>query len=107
MVSVIAKFAGEPIELVVDAVSEKDTQEQALSVVAPNGAVILVLPPQVDLSKYNNKHVVSIRTDSHVATKPLALKLYNKLTKLLEDGLIKVKYSIFTDVLHWELNIVF
>ena len=88
---------GTPVQFVYDAVSEKDTQEQAWDVLSPGGTLLLILPSQVDKDKYKDKSVYDkVIGNVHTpAVRPLGISLYSKLTSLLESGKIKVRKFTF------------
>lgn len=83
---------GAPVELVYDAVSQKDTQEQAWDIVAPKGSLVLVQEPTVDKDKYKDKSIVSVVGNVHYPqVRKLGASLYDKLTSLFESGALKVR----------------
>ncbi|KAH8112705.1 GroES-like protein [Phellopilus nigrolimitatus] len=88
--AVAAALGGAPAELVYDAVSEAGTQAQAWDVLAPGGALVLLLPPQVDRAKYPDKTLVDVFGNVHApAARALGVSLYGKLTQLLADGTLQ------------------
>ncbi|KLO11437.1 GroES-like protein [Schizopora paradoxa] len=90
VVSEAKKILGGPIDLVYDAVSTKETQVQALDIVASGGQVISVLGVQVDKAVYPDKTVTAIFANVHVPNvRALGVSLYSKLTELLATGALK------------------
>lgn len=85
-----------PIKYIYDAIALKETQEPAYEVLAPGGTLILVSPFSVDKSKVDkSKRVADVFGTAHdAAQKSWALSLYKNLTKLLENGDIKVCYDL-------------
>ena len=92
VVAEIAKILnGKPVDLVYDAISMQDTQDQAWDVLAPGGELVLVLPSLVDKDKYKDKHTVFEVGNVHTSNvRALGVELYNVLAQWLEDGTIKV-----------------
>lgn len=87
---------GAPVELVYDAVSEKDTQAQAWDILSPKGSLVLVLEPTVDKEKYKDKSLVGVFGNVHAPQlRKLGVSLYAKLTSLLESGSLKVRSLVF------------
>lgn len=83
---------GAPIELIYDAVSEKDTQEQAWDILSPKGTLVIVLWPTVDKDKYKDKTLFKVFGNVHAPhLRKLGVSLYAKVTSLLESGALKVK----------------
>lgn len=87
-----------PIKYVYDSIALKDTQEPAYEVLAPGGTIILVLPFAVDEAKVDkSKTVVQVHGSAHdPAQREVGVSLYKNLTKLLEDGHIKVSSANMT-----------
>ena len=85
------KITDEPIEIVYDAVSEKNTKEQACEITAPGGTLILVLKGDIDQDKTKGKHIVRVVGIVHApGLRKLGVSMYSNLTQLVEDGDIKV-----------------
>ncbi|KAL5525561.1 hypothetical protein ACEPAG_6897 [Sanghuangporus baumii] len=79
-----------PVKLIFDAVSDKSTQNQAWDLLASGGQLVLVLAEEVDKEKYKDKIIVAVQGTSHYPPgRALVVSLLGKLTKLLEDGVIK------------------
>ncbi|EJD07036.1 GroES-like protein [Fomitiporia mediterranea MF3/22] len=80
-----------PVELVYDAISEKDTQQQAWAVLAPGGTLVLVAVNGAHVEKDKGKTVID--TVFAVLQTPelrqFGAGLQSKLTRLLETGKIK------------------
>ncbi len=92
VVSEAKKILSGPIDLVYDAVSTKETQAQALDIVAPGGQIVSVLGVQVDQANYPGKHITTIFANVHVPNvRPLGVSLYSKVTELLASGALKVR----------------
>jgi len=90
VVSEAKKILGGPIDLVYDAVSNKETQTQALDIVAPGGQVVSVLGVQVEEANYSDKHITTIFANVHVPNvRALGVSLYSKVTELLASGALK------------------
>jgi len=76
-----------PPNIVYDAISE-DTQEQAWSILAPGGTLILVLPPHDSLkTESQGKKCGQIFGNVHVQ-RELGVKMYAHLTEMLASGKI-------------------
>ncbi|EAU87359.1 hypothetical protein CC1G_02118 [Coprinopsis cinerea okayama7 len=89
-----------PVTLVYDAVSTKDTQELGIKILAPNGTIVLTLPPEVEAS--DGKEVIFARAPKEFPrVYQLLTELYPKLTGLLEERVIK---PIRVEVLPGGLN---
>ncbi|THH04873.1 hypothetical protein EW145_g5210 [Phellinidium pouzarii] len=88
----VSKITSLPVQLVFDAVSEKDTQKQAWDLLAPGGTLVLAgRIIKVDTAKYPDKTIIgdvfgSVRVPGG---RELGVSLYSKLTQLLADGSIK------------------
>ncbi len=97
VVSEAKKILGGPIDIIYDAVSSKETQIQALDIVAPGGQVISVLGVLVDQANYPDKHITVMHADVHSPNvRSLAVSLYSKVTELLmASGALKVRLYIF------------
>jgi len=90
VVSETKKILGGPIDLVYDAVSNKETQAQALDIVAPEGQVVSVNGVHVDQASYSDKHITTIFAVVHVPNvRALGVSLYSKVTELLASGTLK------------------
>ncbi|EJD07037.1 GroES-like protein [Fomitiporia mediterranea MF3/22] len=79
-----------PVALVYDAVSEKDTQQQAWDVLGPGGTLVLILR-EAYVDKNKGKTVIdTVFADLHSSElRQLGASLQSKLTRLLETGAIK------------------
>jgi len=90
VVSEAKKILDGPIDVVYDAVSTKETQAQALEIVAPGGQVISVSGVQVDQADYPDKHITTILGNVHVPNvRALGVSLYSKVSELLASGALK------------------
>lgn len=89
----VKKITSEPIDFVLDSISEGGTQEQAWEILAPGGTLVLTLRPTVDKEKYNDKHLLHLFAAFHY-DKPLGITFAKFLPKLFEEGLIKVSLKI-------------
>lgn len=91
----VKTITSEPIKYIYDAISLKATQEASYELLAPGGTLVLVLPFVVDAAKVDNsKTVAQVAGTAHDPTqRELFVGLYKNLTKLLEDGDIKVSSS--------------
>ncbi|KAH8112680.1 GroES-like protein [Phellopilus nigrolimitatus] len=94
--AVTAALAGTPVDLVYDAVSEPSTQTQGWDLLAPGGALVLVLDGKiekvkVDKAKYPDKTLVDgVAGNVHLpCARKIGVSLYSKLTQLLGDGSIQ------------------
>jgi len=78
------------LDLIYDAVGNKEVQTQALEALAPGGQLIAAAHVHVDKAVYPDKHFVSFFGDLRLpANWPLGASLYSKLTDLLESEAIK------------------
>lgn len=87
----VKEILGEtPVELVYDAISEKDTQQQAWDVLTPGGTLVLV-SREAFVDKNKGKTVIdTVFADLHSPElRQLGASLQSKLTHLLENGTIK------------------
>ncbi len=92
VVSEAKKILAGPIDIVYDAVSSKETQTQALDIVAPGGQVVTVLGVLVDQANYADKHITTVHANVHGSNvRALAVSLYSKVTELLASGALKVR----------------
>ncbi|KLO10292.1 GroES-like protein [Schizopora paradoxa] len=90
LVSEARKILDDPIDIVYDTVSSKETQAQSLDLVAPGGQVISTLFLQVDKADYPDKSITEIYADLHLPNlRALGVSLYGKLTELLASGALK------------------
>jgi len=90
IVSEAKKILGGPIDLVYDAVSNKETRVQALDIVAPGGQVVSVNAMHVDDASYSDKHITTIYAIVHLPNvRALGVSLYGKVTELLASGALK------------------
>ena len=78
--------------VVFDAISEKETQETAWEVLAPGGALTLVLPPLIDADREPKKHLFNVKGGNvHFPyLRDLGYALYTQLPRLLAEGKLKV-----------------
>ncbi len=96
VVSEAKKILSGPIDIIYDAVSTKETQTQALDIIAPGGQVISVLGVQVDQANYPDKHITEIQGNVHDPNvRALGVSLYSKVTGLLASGALKVRFYTF------------
>jgi len=90
VVSEAKKILSGPIDIIYDAVSTKETQTQALDIIAPGGQVISVLGVQVDQANYPDKHITEIHGNVYDPNvRALGVSLYSKVTGLLASGALK------------------
>jgi len=85
----VRSITSEPVDYVYDAVSFKDTQEAAWSILSPEGTLITVTDPKVKPAEGEKKriaHTLAILSlpNQRVVGEPL----YQNLTQYLADGLI-------------------
>ena len=103
----VLKIISTPIEVIYDSISSADTQATAWELLAPGGQLIVVLRPEVDQEKPENKlkKVVSVLGNAQIPiNREIGKSLFSNLTKLLEDGLIKVRFWIqVCSQLHYSL----
>jgi len=87
----VAKITSAPVEVAYDAVSTADTQNAAYSLLAPGGAVVIVLQNAVEEAKQSSdKRIVHVFGNVNVPqNRDLGASLYSKLTTLLADGSLK------------------
>ena len=71
-------------------VSNKTAQEQGWDILAPGGTLVDVVPPMFDKAKYTDKHSFTMWGSFRPLERPLGVGLANNLTRLLEDGSLKV-----------------
>lgn len=85
-------ITNQPIKVIYDAISEKDTQNESYNLLAPGGTIILVLPPQIDESKLtkDKDYVIVYGTVFDKNQRQLGVSLYKHLTALFESGELKV-----------------
>lgn len=99
VVAEVAKITSSPVELVYDAVSLESTQTAAWDLLAPNGLLILVLPPLVDKAKYSDKKIINTFGNVHPPNnRELGKSLYAKLNSLLAEGTIKVGVDVYIHI---------
>jgi len=90
VVSVMKEILVGPIDFIYDAVSTKETQAQALDIVAPGGQVVSVLGVEVDQANYPGKIITTIFAVVHLPNvRALGVSLYSKITELLASGALK------------------
>ena len=92
----VAQLAGgKPVELVYDAVSLPDTQTLGYEVLAPGGALLLTLAPQIPEDKKkadDNKKIVHVFGNVHTPeNRQLGIEQYSRLTEWLRTGAIVVR----------------
>ncbi|KLO07952.1 GroES-like protein [Schizopora paradoxa] len=81
---------GDSLDLIYDAVGAKDTQAQALELLAPGGQFIAAAMVQVDKAAYPNVHFVTLYASFRIpAFWPIGKSLFSKLHDLLLSGAIK------------------
>lgn len=89
----VAKISNEPFEVIFIAMAEKETQEMAWDILAPGGTLVVLGPLAIDEGKYPDKRAVfTFGSLSHEANRGLGISLYGKLTELLADGTLKVRF---------------
>lgn len=82
-----------PVKLVYDTISEGETTNTLLDVLAPGGQVIVTLNPTLDQGKFAGKELVHVFGNVHQpAQRETGVELYKHLTPLLVAGDIKVRY---------------
>lgn len=88
----VKKITGEPVRIIYDAVSRAETENAAYDVLAPGGKMIIFPNFAIDKSKLtSDKEILVVNGSFNVpAQRELGLRLYTKLTGLLEAGDIKV-----------------
>lgn len=97
---------GTPVKFILDTISLKDTQTLAWDLLSSGGTLVLVLPPEVDADKYKDKTLFHIRAFLQLpSNRDLGISLFRSLTRLLEDGSIKVS-RIFHDYVYLFLRFV-
>ena len=80
--------------IVVDAVSEKETQKTAWEVLAPGGILSIMLPQTVGTEKEPKKHVYWVVGSPHLPNlRDFGYVMYTHLPRLLEEGKLKVTCS--------------
>lgn len=89
LASTVQKITTEPVKLVFDAVGPAEAQQVGYDLLSSGGSLITLLP--TDIQSTEDKFVVSVFGTVHPPTPQEFGKLvYKHLTKLIEDGLIKV-----------------
>ncbi|KZT00934.1 GroES-like protein [Laetiporus sulphureus 93-53] len=87
----IAKITSAPFEVIFDAVSFPQTQQEAYDILAPGGTLVLVLPPKIKVKPEEQKRVVKVFASAYVCEQNRALtsSLFKALPGLLEEETIK------------------
>lgn len=91
IVDAVKAITAEPVKVVYDAISEKDTQLAAYDIVAPGGVLTVVQPPSIPEEKLTKDATVKNTFGNFYIehNKKLGVSLYANLTQLLESGDIK------------------
>ncbi|KAI0686767.1 GroES-like protein [Cytidiella melzeri] len=91
LAAAVKSITSEPIELIYDAISEKDTQNVAYDVLAPGGTIVIVLQLAVEESKIDkSKTVIDVYGSPHDPTQwELGVSLWANVARLVENGEIK------------------
>ncbi|KAI0071162.1 GroES-like protein [Panus rudis PR-1116 ss-1] len=91
IISEIRKIVSEPLKLVYDAISIRETLQVAYEVTAPGATILEVLEPELEAPKEKNLNVVLHFGTFHVppSHRVLGVELFSHLTALLESGDIK------------------
>ncbi|KAJ2914807.1 hypothetical protein MD484_g5607, partial [Candolleomyces efflorescens] len=85
----IHKITRSPIHLVFDAISAKNTQHVAMSLLSPGGNLVVVREP-IFQSGFNEKTISAVLALKHVPQNIQLLRsLWANMANLLEDGTIK------------------
>ncbi|CCL98622.1 uncharacterized protein FIBRA_00624 [Fibroporia radiculosa] len=87
----VAKATSEPVEIIYDAISESETQNNAYDVLALGGCLVVDGRPAIDEAKQTgDKTIVHVFGDINVPRNHvLGVGLMSKLTTFLEEGTIK------------------
>jgi len=89
----IEKISNGPFEVIFIAMAQKETQEMAWEILAPGGAMVVLGPLAVNEKKYPDKRAVftfgSLKIE---ANKAMGISLYSRLTELLANGVLKVRF---------------
>ena len=90
------KVLSEPPKVIYDAVGIETTQTQAIEILAPNGTLLLVLPPiEAVQSAPGNKKAYMVFGSAQLH-RELCVKLFANLKEYIEAGKIKV-WVVFTE----------
>ncbi len=96
LVSSVKAITTEPIKYAFDAISLKQTAKSAYEVLAPGGTLTVILLGAADEVNVDaSKRIAQVVGTVHDPTqKTLGVSLYKNVTKLLENGDIKVSISV-------------
>lgn len=86
----VARITNAPITYIFDAVSFKETQQAAYSLLSPGGTLAVVTQPQVNGEEGNKKVLMVIGSFHFPQNHALGAKFSIALTKWLAEGAIKV-----------------
>lgn len=89
------KITKEPLDVIYDAISSPETESTAYELLAPGGKLALVAPPGIPAEKaVPGKHFFAVFGSSMfpAENRAASIRLYQKLTAWLEEGLIKARY---------------
>ncbi|KAI0696944.1 medium-chain dehydrogenase/reductase like protein [Cytidiella melzeri] len=91
LAAAVKSITSEPIKLIYDAISEKDTQNVAYDVLAPGGTFVIVLQLAVEKSKIDkSKTIIDVYGSPHDPTqRELGMSLWANVARLVENGEIK------------------
>lgn len=82
-----------PVKFAYDTITEGETTNTLLDVLAPGGQIVITLPPTIDQAKLAGKELVHVFGNVHHPTQGEAgVELYKHVTPLLEAGEIKVSF---------------
>ncbi|TFK36722.1 chaperonin 10-like protein [Crucibulum laeve] len=86
--SEILKITDKPITAIYDAISTKETQQDAHTILAPGGTIALVCPPALEAS--DGKTFISLFAARNLPQNSALLEnMYTALTQWVEEGIIK------------------
>ncbi|KAI0342588.1 medium-chain dehydrogenase/reductase like protein [Trametopsis cervina] len=87
----VQSITSEPIKIIYDAISLKDTQNDAYDILAPGGTLVLVEDLAIDESKLtkDKELVAAYGTVYDPNQRALGVSLYKNLTAMLESGELK------------------
>ena len=89
-----SKITKEPLDVIYDAISSPETESTAYELLAPGGKLALVAPPGIPAEKaIPGKHFFAVFGSSMFPeeNRAASIRLYQKLTAWLEEGLIKAR----------------
>ncbi|KIJ25157.1 hypothetical protein M422DRAFT_140198, partial [Sphaerobolus stellatus SS14] len=89
VVAEVKKILSEPFNLVWDTVAAEDTQHQAIKILASDGTLLLVGPPEESVKAVQGDRKLYRVFGSPYVHRELATSIYTKLTDYFESGKLK------------------